>query len=378
MAKKTNFDSIVIGGGLTGLIAAEVLTRTGRDVAIVEAHDALGASSRAFHSPYGEIDFELKFLPNLPHSLDVLKWLEFFLQAPMDISLLDSQPLTFENAKFKNFVGFGSQTPKTHDALVYYTAHQNWILHQSPKDWVKILSQDSKAHAFCKSVVTKFENEGENLKSIQINGDEWLHAREFIWCAPPIQLNRLVPEGLIPTKIKQKIAKGPHFASLHLDIVHSEVLAEANLIHILQGANEEPLAGRFSNLSFEGKNLQLSQWVMFIESIDADDEELIASLLKYMKRQISRAYEKAMDVKLYERIVLNNYSHGRIDLKLDSLQLPKLSNFWVCDQAFSESGDLLGSLEVAKNFAELFKVSLQINENSQVEDSAPDQITSEA
>ncbi|MES2855877.1 MAG: NAD(P)-binding protein [Bdellovibrionota bacterium] len=76
-ASKTHeFDSIVIGGGLSGLIAANQLESTGRRVALIEALDTLGGISRSSQTVAGPLDHVLKFIPVTADSEETFTWLE--------------------------------------------------------------------------------------------------------------------------------------------------------------------------------------------------------------------------------------------------------------------------------------------------------------
>jgi hypothetical protein len=346
-----DFDSIIIGGGLSGLLTASILAKAGqKKIAIVESEEELGGSSRPFTTPFGVFDGELKFVPHSSTSDASIAFLEAHLSDSIGAQVVESSPLTYDAGKLKSFVGFGSTTPMTANEINYYSGASNYRFEKTPKDWVSSLAAQAHAKIFNRSEVTSLIFENQKVTGAVINANKTLTADHFIWAAPPHALIAMMKDEQLPNRQKQKLAKSPFFAAVHLDLIFSKNICETDQIHILQGANEEPLAGQFMTL---GEN-QSSQWISFIDVQEADNEEFVASILKYMKRQIGRAYEGALDAKVYERITLNNFTHGKALLDLDHSRLGKLQNFWICNSAFSASGNLLGSLEQCQEFAQNF------------------------
>jgi hypothetical protein len=83
----------------------------------------------------------------------------------------------------------------------------------------------------------------------------------------------------------------------------------------------------------------------FVDGDEAIDEEIIASSLKKMQRQIKRAFPQITDLTRYERIVIVPDYSGTGDIKLtESLQLPKLKRLYIGSSAFSQNKNLLGVL----------------------------------
>lgn len=346
-----DFDSIIIGGGLSGLLTASVLVKAGhKRIAIVDAEEELGGNSRAFTTPFGVFDDELKFIPHTLTSDQSIAFLEAQLGHSVGAKIVESAPLTYDSGKLKSFVGFGANTPMTANEINYYSSANNYRFDKTSKDWVSSLAAQENAKIFNKSEVTSLVFENQKVTGVVINANKTLTAENFIWAAPPHALIAMMTDEHLPNRQKQKLAKSPFFAAVHLDLIFSKNICETDQIHILQGANEEPLAGQFKTF---GEH-QASQWISFIDVQEADNEEFVASILKYMKRQIGRAYEGAIDAKVYERIALNNFTHGKALLELDHARLAKLQNFWICNAAFSASGNLLGCLEQCQELAQTF------------------------
>ncbi len=350
MAQKlsTNeFDLIIVGGGLSGLLFASRLINSQKKIALVDAGEDLGGNSKAFTTTYGQMDYELKFLPNTPTSDASIAWLEDCLDQKIGAQLIERTPQSYDAGKLKSFIGFGDNAAKSCHEINYYAAANFYEFDKTPKDWVQILkariAEQKNIHIFNKSEVTALLNQGHKLSGVVLNAHQNLSAHEFIWTAPIHSLANLTNEENLPLRQKQKLAKTSFFASVHLDLIFSKKVSAQNEMLILQGANEEPLVGRFSDLA---GGQQLSQWVCLIPNQESDSEELVASILKYMKRQITRVYDNGiMAFKIYERITLNNYTHGKLSFDREDSQFGKFENLWVSQASLSQIGNLLGCLE---------------------------------
>src|SRR5437868_2220951 len=111
-SKAQEFDSIVIGGGLSGLIIAQQLEATGRKVALIDAFDVLGGNCRSYNSAIGPADHGLKFFPATAEARQNLEWLETVLGESIGIEEVEAPPVTYDSGRFEPFVGFGDFSPE--------------------------------------------------------------------------------------------------------------------------------------------------------------------------------------------------------------------------------------------------------------------------
>jgi hypothetical protein len=350
-SKAQEFDSIVIGGGLSGLIIAHQLEATGRKVALVDALDVLGGNSRPSKSAIGQTDHGLKFFPATPAALENLQWLETVLGESIGIQELDAPPITYDSGKFQPFVGFGEFTPEAAAELNYFAAPKQLITEKTPKDWVTRLSESFTGDIFLQSHVTSLQYDDSFIIEATVNGTKKLSAREYIFCAAPNALGAILPENIPSSRQRLRLLKGKFFTSVYLDLVHAKPITESRQLHMLKGANEEPLAGVFrpAVTREDGTTVQQSQWVTFIRADLTDDPEETANALKNIKRQVKRIYETAFEGLISERILLNPSSHGELEGMLaEDARWPKIDNLWVASNFFNPNRNLVGTLDQAR------------------------------
>src|SRR3954469_8958407 len=139
--RTSEYDSIVIGGGLSGLLVAHQLEETGRKVALIDAFDVIGGSSRPLKTLLGETDHGFPFFPSSNEADQSLEWLSSVLQKPIESTLLDAPPVTYDEGRFQPFVGFGEQAAEAGREWEYYLRPNFLALNSAPKDWVKTLAE---------------------------------------------------------------------------------------------------------------------------------------------------------------------------------------------------------------------------------------------
>lgn len=349
--KALEFDTLVIGGGLSGLLAAHSLEATGRHVALIEALDTLGGTSRPWTTKAGVIDHGLKVLPANELAHEALNWLEAQLDEKIERTEIEAAPVNYDDGKFKPYVGFGDRASEskveTSAEVEAYALHKRLHLSSTPKDWVQRLVSTFTGTVLPQSIATKMIVDDHFVIETIINGTKRISANEVVFAAPPQILPALLGDAVVPPRVRQKILKGDFWTSVNLDLIHSTPVTDSLSVHVLRGANEEPTIGVFNPATTDG--LQVSQWLTLIPRDQVDEEELVAGALKQIKRQVKRAYESAFEHVIQERILVMPGSHGSLAGQFEPTgKLPKIENLWLASQLFNSERNLLGSILQAK------------------------------
>lgn len=345
--KAQEFDTLVIGAGLSGLIAANVLEATGRNVVIIEALDTIGGSSRAAQTAAGAIDHGLKIFPDTEAAHAALDWLETVIGEKIERTVIEASPLNYDGGKFKPYVGFGNDAVQSAAEVEAYATHRRLKLSSTPMGWTKKLSDQFSGTLLTQSIATRMIIEDGFVIETIINGSKRITAREVVFAASPQLIPSLVGDTAIAPRVRQKLIKGDFWTSVNLDLIHGEQVTDSNSVHILKGANEEPSVGLFypPTTTDDGRSVQVSQWMTLIPREEIDEEEQTAGALKHIKRQIKRAYETAFDKIIQERILVIPSSHGSLDGAFEKPgHLPKISNVWMTSAFFAGERNTLGTL----------------------------------
>ncbi len=353
--KAQEFDTIVIGAGLSGLIAANVLEATGRNVLLIESLETVGGSSRAAQTMAGEINHGLKVFPDSEASHAALDWLETLLGEKIERSVIEAAPVNYDDGKFKPYVGFGNENIQTGSEVEAYALHRRLKLSSTPMDWTKKLAEQFSGTLLTQSFATRMIVEDGFIIETIINGSKRITAREVVFAASPQLIPSLVGDAAIAPRVRQKLTKGDFWTSVNLDLVHSEQVTDSESVHILKGANEEPTVGLFHppTTTEDGRKLQVSQWMTLIPREEIDEEEQVAAALKHIKRQVKRAYESSFENVAQERILVVPSSHGSLDGAFDAPgHLPKISNIWMTSAFFAGERNTLGALMQTRRILE--------------------------
>lgn len=353
--KAQEFDTLVIGAGLAGLIVANALEATGRNVALIEALDNTGGASREGSTAAGPIEHGLKVFSDTAETHAALDWFETVLGEKIDRTVIEAAPLNYDDGKFKPYVGFGNETVLSSAEVEAYAVERRLKLSSTPKDWTRKLAEQFSGRIFMQSQATRMMIEDGFVIETIINGSKRITAREVVFASSPQVIPALIGETVLPPRVRQKLIKGDFWTSVNLDVVHSQPVTDSLAIHILKGANEEPTIGTFHApvQTEDGRTLQVSQWLTLIPREEIDEEELVAGALKQIKRQLKRAYESAAENVVQERILVIPASHGSLHGAFDEPgRLPKISNLWLTSALFAGERNTVGTLIQARRTIE--------------------------
>lgn len=347
------YDYAIIGSGLTGLSIAAALSRETKNIALLEAADIpLGANKKVLF-PTGPINNGLRFVPDSVSAEKALSFLENLLDTKVIADITEQAPVTFEAGNLKTFLGFGDNPPPFYEEFAYFTSNKHIDLALQPYEWTQLLFEKFNGDFLPRSYVTKFHQENNLVNHVTINGSKTLYARNFIFAGTVRDLGILLPEDAISVRARSKLLKNTYWTALCLDLCHGKPVTDSSAMHVLNGTTQDeigPCVGRFLPVTaVDDNSMQVSQWMTFIEQEITEDNEIVGTALKKIKRQIKRAYPEALDNLKSERIFVAPIVAGNGDIKLNAnLTLPELENLWVASSTVNEQKNLIGALAQAE------------------------------
>ncbi|MEN0058932.1 MAG: FAD-dependent oxidoreductase [Bdellovibrio sp.] len=343
------YDYAIIGSGLTGLSIAAALSRETKNIALIDGADLPFGANKKVNFPTGPLNNGLRFVPDSVLSEKAMRFLETLLQTDVIESVEEEAPITYDAGGFKTFLGFGDNPPAFYEELAYFTSSKRINLKLEPFQWTQLLFEKFQGDFLPRSYVTKFHQEESKVSHITINGSKTLYAHNFIYTGTLKDLALLLPEEALSMRARTKLAKNTYWTALCLDLCHDKSVTEATALHVLNGTTQDeigPCVGRFTPaVEAEGKTLQASQWLTFIEEEVTEDSEVVGMALKKIKRQVKRAYPESLDNLQLERIFVAPIVGGNGDIKLNADRtLADLENLWIGSATVSEQKNLIGSL----------------------------------
>lgn len=349
-AKK--YDVIVIGSGLTGVLAAHLAHRAGQKVLLLEARDIVGGAVRRIQMGEGTLPSSLEYFPESENAATLLQQLSDVLGEVVFDGVEETRPLTYDEGDFKPFVGFGDRKNPSVEELSFYNNQRRMKLLSGPDQWLEKLLQLGVGDVQTLAEVTSFEVTDHNVTTVTINAANSFVANKVIYAASPKHFDLLFKQEDLAPKTRSRIAKAQVWTSVGLHMHHPQLQTEEMGLHFLMGSSEEfePCVGRFFAAGEVG---QKSCWISLIPQERGEDIEFIADTIKYMKRQIKRAYPTALENLVNEKIVVATESHGHMQLQLkEPSHFAEVKNFFVASPLVVESRGLMGALEQAFKAAE--------------------------
>lgn len=346
------YDYIIIGGGLTGLSIAKKISAETSNLLILESQDSIGGANKGAHLLGKKIENGLRFLPATPAAYKCLNFLNSTLTNNLVTEEVQNLVQTYEASGFKEFVGFGENSPDFYEQLSYFLSPTEIKTDQHPSDWVRNLEESLVPLIQKKSVVTRFgfeglDSENPHLTHVVVNGAKNFYAKNFIFTGDPKDLRLLLPDDVFNPRNKAKLKKVKTWQAVCVDFFHENALPNSNMF-LLDGTTDDqvgPCIGRFLPATNSG---QISQWLSFVDSDLAEDTENIAIIIKKIKRQFKRAFPDISQNMKSERIFVTS-PLSNVELKLAANStFPKIENLWVASSQLSSYPNLIGSLMQAQ------------------------------
>ncbi len=330
--KTKHWDVIVVGGGLSGWLTARSLSQRGQKVAIVESASKMGGTTQSFG-----------VIPESKENRSALAFMESATNLLIAGDTLENPPVSFEKGALSPFVGFGETPPPEVDEVSWYAQFSRIELLHPVQEWLEALQKDFSGDSFIKSQVTHFNIEGGKVISVEINGDKTLAADRFVFAGHPQDFPHLCAfkesdQHLAP-KFVQKLSRGQLWTAVSLQLTHAESVTTEKGMHVLMGGGE---TAKVCIGLFNGNH---SQWMTFLTS-DESDEDLTATALREVKRQMKRVYPHALENLAWEKIIVSPRSHGQIPMKDDrGSHVPGIENIWLVSGLLHPSRNIPGVIE---------------------------------
>ncbi len=355
MSSKINtYEVVVIGSELVSILTAQKLALSGRRVALVPTKESL----EDFRKDHSATDIKLNepstYIPFSSRAEGLINWLEdqFFSPKSLYSDIQEQPPVTFEGGQFKPFLGFGERALKTMDALQYYLCPKRFSLTLTPQEWADKIIKEAQFDLLDRSTITSFEIAEKQIVSATINGSKLIKADEFIFCSSPKELLKLLDNKVFAGRERQRLAKANLWSRINLSIEYKESFTHQPGMHVLMGSKDdfEPMVGEFFTLN----ETLFSQWSYLLNEDQFEDAEVSGGVIKYMKRQLKRAYPESFDLIKSEKITVHGDTHGPIEGLFVHLNIKNINNLYIAGPQLSDAGGVLSSLDMSqKIIAEL-------------------------
>lgn len=345
------FDVVIVGAGISGLLLASKAKSLGKSVALIEAQDAFGG----FHHPNSysnsecAFDNSLHFIPSTLENQRLIEQVNNKFDLSLNAIITESRPLTFENGQLRDFTGFGKLTPDFFDELTSFLVPEELKFEYPWHELVKALAARLGDSLFLHHLASELVVEEKSAVGVMVNGSHFWKASEVIFAGGITELQAFLPQSLISTRLKNHLKKPKLWTLIAVDFIHGSQISDSQDLHILNGTTQDemgPCLGRFLT-AFKGK--QISQWLSFAPDEDADEIENIGAIIKKMKRQIKRAYPVAFDGATQEKIIVIPSGAGYFeDSQIPSgVRFKDLSHFYLASSHLSPQKGVLKPLDQA-------------------------------
>lgn len=339
-----NYDTIIIGGGLTGLLLAHRLSGGGHKVGLLEARESLGGRYRRQGSsanPYTSPG--LDFIPATNENVNLLEWVKSISPMPFNFEIVEHRPQLYDEGKWKPFAGFGETHFQSVDALSYFGHTHEIKIEPGLEQLVRVLVEQLPFEAETMSEVTGFKFAEGKVSEVVVNGDKTLKADRFVFTPHVSLLQNLMEGEELNAKHRTRMAKMQPWTAVTLELFHETPLAEDDSIRIFtHNAKEfEPVVGRVKG--------QTSRWMTMVHMERDADHEFIGQCIRHIKRQLKRSWETQIDGDMREKIFVQSNAYGNQSLKTKNpFKFPEIENFYAANHLLATRAGEIGSLEVVE------------------------------
>ncbi|HMN69356.1 MAG TPA: NAD(P)-binding protein [Bdellovibrionales bacterium] len=336
----SSYDTIVIGGGLTGLLITHKLHQSGKSVALLEAREILGGRYRRQNLSYSSTG--LDFFPATNDNMGLLEWIKANSPLPLQIDVNEHRPQLYDEGRWRPFAGFGETDFLSVGELAHFSHTNDVTVEPGLEQLTRALIEQLPIVAMTMSEVTKLTVTDGKITEITVNGDKHMKAENVVFTPFPGILNTLIEGEGLAAKNRTRLAKMHAWTAVTLELTHSPPLVEDPSIRIFtHGSKEfEPVVGR----SFG----ETSRWLTLVPFERGTEHEFVGQCIRHIKRQLKRAWPGAFDGKPQEKIFVQSNAFGQQMLKTkDPLRFPEISNLWLANHLLAANPGEISALEMA-------------------------------
>lgn len=327
-------NTVIVGGGLTGLLLTHQLHKAGDKVTLIEARDILGGSLRR---P------ALTMMPATNENMEVLEWLRAHAPLPVHFEMKEHRPEIFDEARWRPFAGFGESEFQSIGELGFLSQTHEVVVDPGTDQLVRALIEQLPIAATLKSEVTEIKVAEEKVTEVIINGEKSIKCDRLIFTGNPQSLNQLIEGEGLPAKHRTRLAKMFSWTAVVLDLEGQPSGDEHKGVLLFQhsGKEFEPVFGRIDASG--------SRWITLVHSERAEEHEFTGQCIRHIKRQLKRAWPDLFaDDKKSEKIYVLPGYYGQNSLKTRSaFHLPEIANLYLANHTLARQSGLLGAVEAA-------------------------------
>lgn len=327
-------NTVIIGGGLTGLLLTHQLHKAGDKVSLIEARDILGGSLRR---PM------MSLIPATNENMEVLEWVRAHAPLPMNFEMKEHHPEIFDEARWRAFAGFGESDFQSIGELSSLSQTHEVRVEPGADQLVRALIEQLPIAAMTKSEVTEIKIAEGRATEVIVNGEKAVKCDRVIFTGNPQAMNTLIQGEALPAKHRTRLAKMFSWTAVVLELDGHPPMAEHSGVLLFQhsGKEFEPVFGRIDTTG--------SRWMTLVHSERAEEHEFTGQCIRHIKRQLKRAWpELFADEKKTERIYVHPGAYGQNSLKTKSnWQVPEIQNLYFANHTLARQGGFLGAIESA-------------------------------
>lgn len=334
-------DTIIIGGGLTGLLLTHTLHRAGHNVALFEARESLGGRYRRQNLSYTSSG--LDFFPASNDSMELLEWTKSIAPLGLQFDVRDHRPQLFDEGRWRPFAGFGSAEFQSITELAHFSHTHDVEVEPGLEQLTRALVEQLPIEAQTMSEVTKINVGPDGVTEVIVNGDKTYKAGQVIFTPFPGLMNNLIEGDGLHAKTRTRLAKMAAWTAVTLELNHTPPLVDDPSIRIfVHGSKEfEPVVGRVFGST--------SRWMTLVPGERTNEHEFIGQCIRHIKRQLKRAWPLALDGQLQEKIYVQANAFGQQSLKSkDAARFSEIPNLWLANHLLASRPGEIGALEMAQ------------------------------